>query len=197
MDRLVVARHAEAESNLGETVSGVVPGGPLTPAGLEQARALGRALAGEPVDLAVVTEFRRAQETADAALDGRDVPRLVLPGLNEVRFGGFEGGLLSDYRRWAWKAPADAPCPGGGESRGDAAGRYARALGVLLERPEGLILAVSHAVPIRYLLRAAEGLPPTARVESVPYAEPFALDAARVRGAVTFLQEWSRNPVFA
>jgi broad specificity phosphatase PhoE len=197
MERLVVARHAEAESNLGETVSGLAPGGPLTPAGLEQAHALGRTLAGEPVDLAVVTEFRRSQETADAALDGRDVPRLVLPELNEIRFGGFEGGLLSDYRGWAWEAPADELCPGGGESRGEAAGRYARAFGTLLERPEAAILVVTHAVPIRYLLRAADALPPIARIEPVPYAEPFALDAARVREGVALLEAWSRDPVFA
>jgi broad specificity phosphatase PhoE len=197
MERLILARHAESEANLGETVSGVAPGGALTPAGVEQARALGRALADEGVDLAVVTDFRRTQETADVALEGRDVPRLVLPELNEIRFGRFEGGLLADYRSWAWEAPADELCPGGGESRGEAAGRYARAFGMLVGRPEPAVLVVAHAVPIRYLLRAADALPPTARVEPVPYAEPLAVDAARVREAVALLEAWSHDPVFA
>jgi broad specificity phosphatase PhoE len=196
MKRLVLARHAAAESNAGPTVNGIAPGGGLTPEGVEQARRLGRELASVPIDLAVVTDFLRTAETVDAALDGRDVPRLVLPELNEIRFGRFEGGLLSDYRAWAWEAPAVELCPGGGESRGEAAGRYARAFGALLERPEPVILAVTHAVPIRYLLRAAERVPPTARVEAVPYAEPFPLDAARVREGVALLLDWSRNPVF-
>ena len=196
MERLVVVRHAEAESNAGETVSGVAPGGGLTPEGVEQARRLGRTLEAVPVELAAVTAFRRTHETADVALDGRDVPRLVVPELNEIGFGHFEGGLLSNYREWAWSAPADELCPGGGESRGSAAGRYARAFGALLERPEAVVLAVTHAVPIRYLLNAAEGRPPAARIEQVPHAEPFELQAERVRAGVALLAEWSGRPAF-
>ncbi len=197
MERLVVARHAEAESNLGETVSGLAPGGTLTPAGLEQARALGRSLEHEDVGLAVVTELRRTADTADVALEGRTVPRLLVPELNEIRFGRFEGGLLADYRAWAWAAPADELCPGGGESRGEAAARYARAFGGLLRRPEHTILVVTHAVPIRYLLRAADGLPPLARIEAVPHAEPFRLDAPAVGRAIEVLAAWAREPAFA
>jgi broad specificity phosphatase PhoE len=197
VERLVIARHAEAESNLAETVSGLAPGGSLTPAGLEQARALGRALAGDDVGLAVVTELSRTAETVDAALDGRAVPRLVLPDLNEIRFGRFEGGLLGDYRAWAWSAPAGELCPGGGDSRGEAAARYARAFAALLERPEATVLAVTHAVPIRYLLRAVDGLPPQARIDPVPHAEPFRLDATAVARAADLLAAWSREPAFA
>ena len=93
----MLARHAEADSNVGETVSGIPPGGALTPAGVEQSRVLGRALAAEAIDLAVVTDFRRTQETADVALEGRDVPRLVLADLNEIRYGGFEGQSVWFY----------------------------------------------------------------------------------------------------
>lgn len=196
MDVLLLARHAEAESNLGETVSGLAPGGTLSPAGVEQARGLGRALDGERIDLCAVTDFRRTQETADAALDGRDVPRLVLPDLNEIHFGRFEGGLLADYGAWAWEAPADELCPGGGESRGQAAARYARALETLLERPEPTILAVAHALAVRYVLEAAAGRPPPRFVRPVPYAEPFRLTAGAVASAVAVLAAWSREPAF-
>jgi broad specificity phosphatase PhoE len=196
VERLVLARHALAASNEDETVSGVAPGLGLTAAGVEQARALGRALAEVPVDLAVVTEFRRSQETADVALEGRDVPRLVVPELNEIDFGSFEGGLLSAYRDWAWAAAADERSPGGRESRGHAAARYARGFGLLLERPEETILAVTHAVAIRYLLDAAEGRPPTARIAPVAHAEGVLLDANAVRGAVETLAAWAREPAF-
>jgi broad specificity phosphatase PhoE len=196
VERLVLARHALAASNEDETVSGVAPGLGLTAAGVEQARALGRALAEVPVDLAVVTEFRRSQETADVALEGRDVPRLVVPELNEIDFGSFEGGLLSAYRDWAWAAAADELSPGGRESRGHAAARYARGFGLLLERPEETILAVTHAVAIRYLLDAAEGRPPTARIAPVAHAEGVLLDANAVRGAVETLAAWAREPAF-
>ena len=196
MERLVLARHALAASNEDETVSGVAPGLGLTAAGIEQARTLGRALSDVPLDLAVVTEFRRTQETADLALGGRDVPRLVVPELNEVDFGRFEGGLLSAYREWAWAAPADELCPGGRESRGHAAERYARGFEVVLDRPEPAILAVTHAVPIRYVLDAAEGRPPTARVAPVAHAEAVVLAADRVRAAVETLRAWAASPAF-
>jgi broad specificity phosphatase PhoE len=196
MERLVLARHALAASNEDETVSGVAPGLGLTAAGIEQARALGRALSDVPLDLAVVTEFRRTQETADLALEGREVPRLVVPELNEVDFGRFEGGLLSAYREWAWAAPADELCPGGRESRGHAAERYARGFQVVLDRPEAAILAVTHAVPIRYVVDAAEGRPPTARVAPVAHAEAVVLAADRVSAAVETLRAWAASPAF-
>lgn len=197
MEHLIVARHAEAESNAGETVSGVAPGGALTPAGVEQARALGRALAEERIDLVAVTEFRRTQETADVALEGREVPRLVVPELNEVDFGRFEGGLLADYRAWAWEAPAGEVCPGGTESRGHGAARYARAFELLLARPERTVLAISHAVPIRYLVDAAAGRSPAARVETVGHAATIWLEVAAVRRAAEALRTWSASPSFA
>ena len=197
MERLVLARHALAASNEDETVSGVAPGIGLTAAGVEQARALGRALADVPLDLAVVTEFRRTQETADLALEGRDVPRLVVPELNEIDFGSFEGGLLAAYREWAWAAPAAELCPGGRESRGHAAERYARGFELLLDRPEATIVAVTHAVPIRYLVDAAEGRAPTARVAPVAHAEAVVLEAERVRAAVAALRAWAAAPAFA
>jgi broad specificity phosphatase PhoE len=197
VEKLILARHAQADSNLAETVSGVVPGGGLTPAGREQARGLGKALAGERVDLAVVTELRRTLETAKVALEGCDVPLLVLPELNEIRFGRFEGGLLADYRAWAWAAPADELCPGGGESRAAAAERYAEAFAMLLERPEPTVLVVAHALPIRYLLWAADGRTPAARIEPVPYAEPVRLAARQVGSAVELLAEWVREPAFS
>jgi broad specificity phosphatase PhoE len=144
-----------------------------------------------------VTDFRRTQETAEVALAGREVPLVVVPELNEIRFGRYEGGLLADYRVWAWEAPADELCPGGGESRGEAAARYARAFATLLERPEATVLAVAHALPVRYLLDAADGRPPVARIEPVPHAQPFRIDGESVGRAVGTLEAWAASPVFA
>ena len=88
MKRLLVARHGESEYSAKQLVNGD-PGVscPLTEAGRVQARALGEALAGESIDLCVVTEFQRVRETAELALDGREVPFLVVPELNDPRYG--------------------------------------------------------------------------------------------------------------
>src|SRR5262249_4723338 len=102
MERVVLARHAESVFNARGTVNGDprVPGS-LTPTGVEQARALGIVLAQTPLDLCVTTEFERVIQTADGALNGRDVPRIVMPGLGDPRLGPFEGAPLVDYREWA------------------------------------------------------------------------------------------------
>jgi probable phosphoglycerate mutase len=145
----------------------------------------------------VTSEFARTRETAELALEGRDVPVVVVPELNDIRFGSFEGKLLTEYRGWASTAgPADA-CPGGGESRASAAGRFARGFRAVLERPEGLALVVAHALPIRYVLGALIEQDPAAIIEPVQYAEPHRFSAAQVARAVERLERWAAAPVFA
>ncbi len=197
MEALILARHAHAASNAAGTVSCVPPGGGLSELGTEQAQALREALAGEEIDLGVATELRRTQQTLSLVLAGRDVPVLVVPGLNEIGFGSFEAGLLSAYRAWAWTSGPEALCPGGGESRAQAASRFAAALEGLLARPERIVLAVSHAVPIRYVLDAADGRAPSARVQPVAHAEPHRLGRGAVEAAIAHLRAWARQPRFA
>ena len=164
--------------------------------GVAEALALRTALAGEEVDLGVATRLVRTQETLELALGPRRVERLVLPALDEIDFGGFEGGPLEDYRSWAWTHEPDAECPGGGESRVEAAERIAGGLDALLARPEDVVLAVSHALPVRYVVDASDETFPTARITPVPHAEPFSLDADEVRRAAETLRAWTRSPRF-
>ena len=197
MNRLLLVRHAHARSNADDRISSTPPGEGLSDLGVEEALALRETLAYEPIGLGVATRLARAQETLELALGGRDVPRLVLPELDEIGFGSFEGGALADYRTWAWSNEPDALCPGGGESRVAVAERLAAALDVLLARPEETVLAVSHALPIRYVLDAADGLFPAARIAHVPHATPLALDAEAVERAAETLRVWGTAPRFA
>ena len=197
MDRVVLARHGESElSVVGRTNGDPSLAVPLTEVGRQEARQLGRDLAGEPIDLCVTSEFLRAQETADVALEGREVPRLVLAELNDIRFGDFEGRLLTDYRAWAHTHGPTEPAPGGGDTRAQTVARYVAAYGKLLVRPEESILVVAHGLPVRYVLDAVEGRNPAAAIAQVPYAEPFRLDAHALRKAVARLAAWADNPVW-
>jgi probable phosphoglycerate mutase len=198
VERVILARHGESEFSVRGAVNGdpLVVGGGLTPAGREQARALGRLLADDAIDVCVTSEFARTRETADIALAGRDVPRVVMAQLNDIGFGRFEGGPLEAYRAWAHAhGPAD-DCPGGGESRVDAAGRYAAAFRALLARPEATVLVIAHALPIRYLLSALIERDPSAIVEPVPCAEPYRFSAVQLERAAARLESWCRNPAF-
>ena len=163
---------------------------------MSEALALGEALASEPIELGVATRLARTQETLAVVLGDRDVPRIVMSGLDEIGFGSFDGGTLADYRTWAWTNEPDALCPGGGESRVHVAERIARALDELLARPEEVVVAVSHALPVRYILDASDGNFPAARIGAVPHATPFRLDAQAVELAAETLRAWATAPRF-
>ena len=169
----------------------------MSETGVREAAALGETLAAAEIDLGVATRLVRTQETLELALGSRETARLVLPALDEIRFGAFEGGPLADYRAWAWSHEPQAECPGGGESRAEAAARIADALDVLLARKEDVVLAVSHALPIRYVVDASDGVFPAARIGRVPHAVPYALEADALRLAAETLRAWAATPRFA
>jgi broad specificity phosphatase PhoE len=194
---IFLARHALARSNRGGLAASTAPGEGLTEEGVEQARELGRLLAEESLDLGVATEHRRTQETLEHALTGRDVPQIVVPELNEIHFGSFDGGQLVEYRAWAAAESPSLEAPGGGESRAQAAARYARGLRVLLGRPEERALVIGHALAIRYVLDGAEGLIPAALMASpVEHAVPHRLTDADLERAASLLEAWSADPQF-
>ena len=197
MERVILARHGESQ----RSVLGLTNGDPsvrvaLTETGREEARRLGVELRGDPIDLCVTSEFERAQETADLALEGRDVPRLVLADFNDIRFGEFEGRLLTDYRAWAHTHGPDDICPGGGESRAQTVARYVDGYRAILARPEETVLLVAHGLPVRYVLDALERRNPAAAVAQVPYAEPFRLRADELATALDLLEAWVRSPAW-
>ena len=94
------------------------------------------------------------------------------------------------------EGPARAPCPGGGETRADAARRIADGLQALLERPERLTLAVTHGLPLRYVIDAADGSFPGQRLASVPHAARSGSTALRSSGRPRPF-EWAAAPSFA
>jgi broad specificity phosphatase PhoE len=196
VDRVVLARHGESE----RSVEGLTNGDPriacaLTATGREEALRLGIELADDPLDLCVTSEFERVVQTADLALAGRDVPRLVLADLNDIRFGEFEGRPLTEYRAWAHAHGPEEVVPGG-DSRAQTVARYVRAYRTILARPEEVVLVVAHGLPVRYVLDALEGRDPAAAVAQVPYAEPFRLTAAELAAAVGRMARWVGAPVW-
>ncbi len=198
MNAVILARHGESElSVVGRTNGDPSTACALTGTGREQARRLGELLANDELGLCVVSEFQRAQETADVALEGRAIPRLVMPELNDIRFGEFEGRALTEYRAWAHSHGPEDPAPGGGDSRAETVRRYVQAYRTILARPEGTILVVAHGLPVRYVLDALEGRKPAAVVGQIPYAEPYRLTAAELTGAVDLLEAWVTRPVWA
>jgi probable phosphoglycerate mutase len=198
VEELIMARHGESEfSVVGRTNGDPTVTCPLTETGRQEAHRLGELLAKGRIDLCVVSDFQRAQETADIALAGRDVPRLVSLDFNDIRFGDFEGHALTEYRAWAHAHGPEVQAPGGGDSRAETVRRYIRGFRMILGRPERRILLVAHGLPVRYILDADNGRDPAAAVAQVPYAEPFQLDETELAAAVDRLEAWAASPHWA
>lgn len=194
MRSLVVARHAESELNIDNVLNGdpLVPV-KLTDRGREQARALGAEVG--PVDLVAHTSFGRTRETAELAWPG--TPMLVVPELDEIAFGRWEGTRWGDgYEAWVGRVGPEDECPGGGESRAAAARRYVRGFQTLLGCAEERIALVAHGAQVRYLLLAAAGKRPTAVLEHVLPAEPHQLGRGDFERAVDLLEDWAAAPTF-
>jgi broad specificity phosphatase PhoE len=193
VETAILARHGESVFSAHALVNGDLSvAGPLTERGVEEARRLGEALADEPIELCVTSEFERTRQTADVALAGRDVPRLVLPELNDPGYGAFEGGPLDEYRAWT-RAHGSDDAPPGGESRRELAARYARGFRIVLDRPEGTVLVVAHSLPISYVISA--GMPArTAPV--VEHATAYPVSADELGAAVERLEAWLKAPTW-
>ena len=186
MRLLLLARHGQSLFN----VERVVNGDPeldrgLSPRGIEEAGKLHGQLAGVSIDLCVVSEFPRAQQTARLALEGRDDISLEVDAdLNDIRIGELEGRTLDDYRTWKHAHSHADPFPGG-ESLDDAARRYGAAYARLLERDEDTILCVCHEIPVRYAINGAGGSADLDwPIHAVANATPYVFDVAGLERAV-------------
>jgi alpha-ribazole phosphatase len=196
MERVILARHGESVFSARQLVNGEVGvPGPLTKRGEEEARELGRAIASDAVDLCLTSEFERTRQTADVALGGRDVPRLVVPELNDPLYGRFEGSALEEYRAWASSATSRDAVPGG-ESRGAILDRYVRGFRRVLALAEDTVLIVIHSLPIAYVLAAHHGQPPARRVPLVAHAHPYRFARVELDAAVKLLQDWCAAPTW-
>jgi broad specificity phosphatase PhoE len=197
VDSATLVRHAESEYSVDLRLNGdtAVDVG-LTSRGREEARRLAERLAGSSFDLCVTSEFRRVQETADVALAGRDVPRLVLRELNDPRYGVFEGATLAEYRAWADSAPSSARPSEDGESRVEIVARYARGLRILVGREERAILVVAHSLPIAYVLATHNGGSPQPRVPLVGHAAVHLFASRELERAAEALEAWVAAPTW-
>ena len=194
---VIFARHGESSYSARSLLNGdpaVLCG--LTATGVAEARALGDALAAEPLELCATSGFQRAEETADEALRGRDVPRLVVAGLGDPRYGPFEGRSLVEFRTWAVGASSSEQPGPGGESRRAIVERYARSFRVLLARPEASILVVAHSLPLAYVLAARDGESPGSSARIVRHAKPYPFERAELERATALLERWVAAPTW-
>jgi broad specificity phosphatase PhoE len=196
VERVILVRHGEADHNPPGRVNGD-PARPvhLTERGRSDAAALGRDLADEEIDLCVVTEFARTHETADAALAGRSIPRLVVPELNDPRFGDLEWHPVEEIRSHIAEHGPTARLPGGGEARVETIRRYCDGFELVEARPERTVLVVAHGLPVTVVWMAARGerVPMSLQGVADGYAQALRLDGGQLRIGIERMRDWVRE----
>lgn len=185
----LLARHGQSLFNRDRVVNGdpALDRG-LSEQGVEEAERLAGQLAALPLDLVAVSPFPRAIQTANIALEGRDVPHLVDDDLGDVRIGELEGTSLDAYRAAPAHSNRKERFPGG-ESLDEAALRYAGALERLLHRGEAVTLVVCHEIPVRYAANAAAGSDElNGPLRVVANAAPYLFDETSLLRAVEHMR---------
>jgi broad specificity phosphatase PhoE len=153
-----LVRHGETEWTLSRRHTGRTDV-PLTPAGAEQARALGLELAGLSVERVLSSPMERALTTARVAgfADRLETSDALL----ELDYGQYEGLTTAEIRarRPGWDLFRDG-CPGG-ETVDDVAKRV-RPLLDALAGVEGNVVLFGHGHCLRVLAATFLGLAPEA-----------------------------------
>lgn len=139
---------------------------PLSEHGLEQAEAVGRWLAERPVDVAIVSPYLRARQTAGTALHASGVPVVVDERLRDRELGVLD--LLTGAGVRA-RLPDEAARrtrlgkfyyrPPGGESWADVLLRLRALLREVREdHPDGRVVLFAHEATVLLVRYLAEGL---------------------------------------
>lgn len=163
MTTLLLVRHALCDP-VGRSIAGRAPGVHLNAEGAVQARALGLALAGLPIEAVYSSPMERALETAQPIAAGLGLSVLPAPGLAEIDFGEWTGRTLAEldplplWRAFnAFRSGTRIP---GGELMTEVVTRALTALVAIHREHEGkVVAAVSHGDVIRGLVAHAAGIP--------------------------------------
>lgn len=162
--RLFAVRHGETEFAREQRFAGASDV-PLTPRGHRQCEAVGRALAGSPVDAVYASPLARARASAAPIAAPHKLAVRVEPAFREMTFGVWEGlsraevavRYPADFE--AWRATPHRLQPPGGESLDAVAARVAAGVAALCEEHGGqTVVVVSHAIVTRLIVLAALGL---------------------------------------
>lgn len=168
---ILLARHGETDWNIAKRVQGTTDI-PLNENGKKQARLLYESLEKEKIKLCRVYSSRqeRALETARIVSSGYQIPVEVIPGLEEMNYGLFEGHtweeieILYPDEFMKWQSDKRYNKTPGGESYQDLLERLFSALGqIMKETKEDIdsgryVLVLTHGAVIMSLLTLRDGL---------------------------------------
>lgn len=164
MKDLYITRHGQTEWNIERRLQGR-SNSPLTEKGIWDAKQLAKRLREIPIDRVYTSDLLRAIQTADILIGKREIPRTILPELQEMWMGRWEGQLLSDmedtdliqYQNFILGS-CEFAAPGG-ENIAQVRDRAEQALEILKNDPADTILVVTHGMLQSQLLEILNDRP--------------------------------------
>jgi broad specificity phosphatase PhoE len=158
--KIYLARHGRSTYNdLGLCNADPSVDVPLTPLGVEQAKALAEKLKQTHLDCIMASELGRTQQTADIVNAGRNVRVVMDPRLNDGP-SGFEGQPFKEYEAALAAAPDRWTARfNGGESVEDIKKRVAAFVEDLRRRDYSSVLIVTSLWIIFAMVAFVKGLP--------------------------------------
>ena len=159
--KIIFIRHGESEGNVFHQINDD-PARPvaLTERGRQQAQEAAAALRAIPFTHACVSQFLRAQQTAQIILQGRECTLDIDARINERR-SGMDGRHVDDFNDFVREDLLHAKPPGG-ESFVEQMERLQSFMQEIAARhANGIVLAVSHENPIVAALAVHSGEPET------------------------------------
>lgn len=156
MTTVFLVRHG-VHDLLDRVLVGRCPGVSLNAVGREQARLMAARLAPERITALHSSPRRRARETAEPIGDALGLPVEVVAAVDEIETGAWTGRAFAELERdprWHhWNASRGTAQPPAGESMAAVQRRMLRHIdGFAARHPDGRLVIVSHAEPIRAAL---------------------------------------------
>jgi len=164
---LLLIRHGTTAYNAADRLQGRIDL-PLSDRGRREALSLAKVLAGESIDLVICSPMIRARQTADIAMDGREVDFRIEDSFVEIDIGEWEGqeygavrsGDPEFFARWHEDPRVCIP---GGESFADVCDRVRPGVEAIIRADNARRILVSgHATVNRAILAAVMALEPEA-----------------------------------
>lgn len=155
--RVTWVRHGQSAGNTSGNIDTSTPGPSLTPLGREQAQAVVDRLGDNNYDAIYASQMIRTQQTAEPMSAYLGLPIQVLPGLQEIEAGDYEGtpesGALDGYLKapiaWAFAGQLGARIPGSIDGN-EFDARVEGALKTMYDKGDRNVIVFSHGGTIMF-----------------------------------------------
>jgi probable phosphoglycerate mutase len=172
---------------------------PLTDLGIRQAKALGRYLQNQKIDIIYSSSSLRAIHTAEWVRGGKNIKIIKADDLREMSLGSWEGLLFTEVEKKYpeqftnfWHHP-EKYISYGGENFFDLKNRLVKRFEkIIKDHPQQNILIVTHGIVLRTLFAWFNDLPEN-EIAGSPYPQSTGLSEVARTESGWYIRKWNET----